>query len=145
MKICTVCFKEKDLNEFYNYRMSKDGKMYRCKKCDSLARNKYRQRHYKKVIKLEREKLLKFRYGITTKDYEKLLKEQNFSCKLCHKHISLNKHMCNKMEIKRLAIDHCHKTNKIRGLLCNQCNRGLGMFSDNPDLLRKAANYLETH
>jgi hypothetical protein len=42
-----------------------------------------------------------------------------------------------------LAIDHCHDTLKIRGLLCNNCNNGLGRFKDNPDSLRKAADYLE--
>ena len=46
---------------------------------------------------------------------------------------------------RALAIDHCHSTHKLRGLLCGNCNNGLGRFQDDPALLRKAAEYLETH
>ena len=45
--------------------------------------------------------------------------------------------------VKRLTVDHNHETNTIRGLLCSNCNTGLGMFSDNPELLIAAAEYLE--
>jgi hypothetical protein len=43
----------------------------------------------------------------------------------------------------RLNVDHCHVTGKVRGILCNSCNNGLGRFRDNPDLLLKAADYLQ--
>ena len=46
---------------------------------------------------------------------------------------------------KRLAVDHCHKTNNVRGLLCSECNTGLGKFRDNTELLLKAINYLEKY
>jgi DNA-directed RNA polymerase subunit RPC12/RpoP len=43
---------------------------------------------------------------------------------------------------KRLAVDHCHKTGKLRGILCENCNRGIGMFKDNQELLEQAIRYL---
>ena len=44
-----------------------------------------------------------------------------------------------------LSVDHCHKTNEFRGMLCANCNAGLGLFKDNPQALRQAAEYLEKH
>lgn len=70
-------------------------------------------------------------YGITQADYEKLVELQNERCAIC----KLNK--------KPLAIDHCHSTNKVRGLLCRSCNQGLGLMKDEPKLLKAAIKYLE--
>lgn len=69
-------------------------------------------------------------YKITVEEHSKLLSNQNNACAICLKET-------------KLAIDHDHGTGKVRGLLCPKCNGGLGMFLDNPDLLRKAINYLE--
>lgn len=57
--------------------------------------------------------------------------DQNGQCKSC------SRSGC------RLVVDHCHTTGKIRGLLCDDCNQGIGHFRDSPDLLRRAADYLE--
>ena len=46
---------------------------------------------------------------------------------------------------KKLSIDHCHNTKKIRGLLCHYCNMALGLFKDNTDIMQKAIEYLKTH
>lgn len=74
------------------------------------------------------------RFGITETDYEALEEKQGGLCLIC-------KESCSRGF--RLSIDHDHKTGRIRGLLCNACNIGLGSFRDNPDLLRRAAEYLE--
>ena len=78
---------------------------------------------------------MKRNYGMTFEKYEAMLDEQNNVCAICsspppdhHK--------------KRLNIDHCHTTGRVRGLLCDVCNRALGLFKDSPDVLLKAISYL---
>lgn len=77
----------------------------------------------------------KRRYGLTLEQYEAMLKEQNNVCAVC----GVDKHYGNR---KRLYVDHCHKTKKIRGLLCYRCNTGLASFSDNASLLFTAYKYI---
>jgi hypothetical protein len=79
--------------------------------------------------------LLKRNYGISLDEYNEILNKQKGCCKICDKHYSTFK--------KALAVDHDHSTGKIRGLLCNHCNRGLGYFFDNLKLLENAINYLQ--
>ncbi len=75
-------------------------------------------------------------FGITLHDYEKLFLVQKGLCLLCGKADSVG---------RRLAVDHCHKTGKIRGLLCTLCNCGLGNFRDDEGLLTKAIDYLRKY
>ena len=75
---------------------------------------------------------LKHKYGISEEDYERLFESQNGRCAICKKETE-----------RRLDVDHCHSTNKVRGLLCNQCNQGLGLFQDNPLILKSALEYLQ--
>jgi hypothetical protein len=79
---------------------------------------------------------IKSNYGIELKDYDVMLENQKGICAICSSEPP-NHHK------KRLNIDHCHTTGKIRGLLCDACNRALGLFKDSPDVLIKAINYLE--
>ena len=74
------------------------------------------------------------KYGITEDQYQQILQLQNGVCAICLRH----------QRYKRLSIDHDHKTKRVRGLLCNWCNRALGKFVDSPIRLRRAAEYLET-
>ena len=81
-------------------------------------------------------------YGIDEADLAVMKKEQDNKCYLCGSEgflIGKNNHS------EKLAVDHCHKSGKVRKLLCHNCNRGLGLYKDNPDLLRKAAEYVEQH
>lgn len=77
---------------------------------------------------------LKFRYGITLETYKQLLHKQGYKCAICGKSPKENG--------KSLGVDHCHKTNLIRGLLCITCNTVLGQLKDDPKLLKKALVYL---
>lgn len=73
-------------------------------------------------------------YGITLTDYNNLFNSQSGCCKICNKH---------QMEFRHsLSIDHCHTSGKIRGLLCVNCNHGLGKFEDNILFLENAIKYL---
>lgn len=72
------------------------------------------------------------KYGITLEQYEKMEKKQKGLCAICG----------GKELGKKLAVDHCHTTSKVRGLLCYHCNNGLGKFKDDKQLLQKAINYL---
>lgn len=79
-----------------------------------------------------RDQQLQKKYGITEEIYEKILKAQNGRCAICK---------C-QQHYQRLAVDHDHKTGQVRGLLCVQCNRGLGRFFDSELRLRNAADYI---
>lgn len=82
------------------------------------------------------ETFLRKTYGLTPAQFEAMLEAQNGKCAICGKEAP-NHHK------KRLNVDHCHTVGTIRGLLCDACNRGLGLFKDDLDLLRKAIAYLE--
>jgi hypothetical protein len=79
-------------------------------------------------------------YSISHKDYENLEEKQEGKCAIC----GSEGFIINKYGFKKIVVDHDHETGKVRGLLCHNCNRGLGLFQDSSDFLRKAANYLDT-
>lgn len=76
-------------------------------------------------------------YGITRDIYNQMLVNQDFKCAICGTHQSNLK--------KQLHIDHCHNTKKVRGLLCQKCNSGLGFFKDSVDSLQNAITYLKNN
>ena len=90
---------------------------------------KYRQKNRNKIINQYYIK----KHNISLNKKIKLLEQQNWQCYICKKIIDVNNG----------HIDHCHKTKKIRGILCGSCNRALGLFQDNIKLLKKAINYLQ--
>ena len=83
---------------------------------------------------------LKKSYGIGLDEYQAMFDRQGGVCAICKGKEST---VDNNGAPRRMPVDHCHKTGKIRGLLCTQCNRGLGMFGDSADRLRAAAEYVD--
>lgn len=77
---------------------------------------------------------VKSKFGLSKVEYVRLLESQDRTCAICGGLQTNNR--------ENLDVDHNHATNEVRGLLCGMCNRGLGQFRDNPDLLAKAASYL---
>lgn len=84
----------------------------------------------------QRKYQLRDKYGITVEDYDRMMVEQDGKCAICERTEPTGRW-------KRLAVDHCHKTGQVRGLLCDKCNRGMGLLEDRIDLLTNAVKYLE--
>lgn len=140
MKTCTVCKQAQSLENFYSRKSAKDGKGYRCKICDNKARLKWQSDNPEKAHTSQRGRNLKHKYGVDLVWYEEQLKKQNYSCAICG--IKENKVDRGGRAELSFAVDHCHTTGKVRGLLCNQCNRALGMFKDSIELINNAIDYL---
>lgn len=142
MKKCSVCKELKSLEEFGNYTASKDGKHYRCKPCDKKAVSGYRRGprklEYREKI---RHNQRKYKYGIEPEEYENMLQKQEKSCAICKE--PLVTELTRKDYKRKAVIDHCHKTNKVRGILCTRCNQGLGLFRDDQKILKSAIDYLK--
>ena len=85
-----------------------------------------------------RDYQLLYKFGLTRREYDDMLAHQKGKCAICG---SIDPGSKNKGQF---SVDHDHVTGDIRGLLCTQCNTGLGSFQDNPEFLRMAISYLET-
>lgn len=93
-------------------------------------------RHYQKQRKWAA-------FGVDALRYQAMLSEQNFVCAICDgPEIAIDP---GTKEVRALAVDHCHETNVVRGLLCGNCNQGIGLFKDKTDVMRRAIAYLEKH
>jgi len=129
-KKCSRCQVTKPVSAFHQNRARYDGLHTECRLCVKAYLGKY----YKKNLEKYRGMNLA-RYGITVVEYERLLRKQDGACAICRREC---------MSGKRLSVDHCHRTGKVRGLLCSKCNTGLGLFDDMIAVLRKAIVYLQS-
>jgi hypothetical protein len=138
-KKCTTCSQTKPVAEFGTQR----GRLrHHCKVCKNkesrewYEQNKERKKELSKNYRdIKKNQDLKKSYKITLDDYNKMLVEQNHSCKICFSHQDKLK--------RRLCVDHDHTTGKVRGLLCDTCNRSLGLLKDNIEVMKRAVTYLE--
>jgi hypothetical protein len=134
-KYCKGCNTEKPLSEFYIFK-TKYKQRLRCKICYRTYQNLYYSKNRERVRQQNRKSEFKNNYGISLEDYEILLKEQNYNCAICGK----NEKDCPK---GRLYVDHCHALNKVRGLLCLNCNAGIGSLKESIEILKNSIYYLE--
>ena len=154
---CRQCNQTKPLEMFYKDSKAALGHRYNCAECSKkrtlkwLAENKENRKAYqienknriKETSKLYRQrtqeiakcKRLRKKYGITLEDYNRIKNEQKNACKICFKPFISNKN--------NTHVDHCHKTGKIRGLLCSNCNTALGLLKDNLESINRAMLYLK--
>ncbi len=134
-KVCPDCSVEKSLEDFPRDRSRGDGRAAYCKSCKGLRAKKYRQDHPEKhQVEDRKAKYLSF-YDITIDDYDKMFLQQAGKCAICG--TSAPEGMFN-----NFSVDHDHATGRIRGLLCSECNFGLGNFRDDTKLLENAIQYL---
>lgn len=118
-----------------NKEASKErSRKYRLENKDKLK--EYRLKNSERNKKYCINQALIRRYGITLKQYNELLSKQNHTCGICGANSSDFS--------KRLAVDHCHTTNKVRGLLCSNCNTLLGLSKENTTILLNAITYINT-
>ena len=125
-RTCTTCNEYKTADLFYLNMCDRSiggvSMRSKCKACDELRKWKSD---------------LKRRYGISYTEYCDMLDEQRGGCAIC-KSPNAQSSRTN----GNLFVDHCHSTQKVRGLLCSKCNHAVGLFNDNAELLKTAINYL---
>jgi Recombination endonuclease VII len=141
-------FTEENSKQLYNANGTKNGRL--CLECNRLRHNNYYEKDSesrKERVRKHREAhpdtirntVLKKKYGITLEQYNLLLSEQDGKCFLCKTADP------GRIEQKVFCVDHCHRTNTVRRLLCMTCNLALGAAKDDPALLRKMADYIESY
>jgi hypothetical protein len=131
-KICTNCKLEKPLFEFSPNGKAFDGFQSWCVKCTNDERTKKRNTEDGK--RQRRDEGLRRWYGVTVDEYEAMLEKVGYKCEVCGSPGDL---------WTGLHLDHDHKTNKPRGILCGNCNRALGNAMDDIEILKKLIAYLE--
>jgi|SRR3990172_13266959 len=129
--LCSKCKQDKPKTDFYSNQSRVTGLSHYCKSCTSARDKSYYNRN-SVVIK---HKEIARGAGITVDQYINLKATYGDSCNICGVTTNVN-------DIA-LAYDHNHTTDKFRGFPCTNCNKGIGHFKDDPDLLRKAIKYLQ--
>lgn len=146
--VCSKCLATKDLSKFfplYGKRVKPGTVSSWCKTCHTAAGKLYKQTNAearKRYAEQRRRWHFKKKFGITVEQYDQMLANQGGLFALCRTdRRTINTHGT----LRKLAIDHDHETGRVRALLCETCNRGLGLMRDDPALLRAGATYIERH
>jgi hypothetical protein len=132
-KTCKECLHDKPITEFYKFgAKTKTGFQYStyCKSCQTIRARRYSENP--DVRHRIRERALLRNYGLTYVEYQALLELQDNRCAICENEFSDTPH-----------VDHDHTSGKVRGLLCDHCNRMLGYARDNVSTLMNAIRYIE--
>ena len=143
MKTCSDCKKLKNETDFWRVRKNHPKLQNKCKACGKKRTLEWRRKNPKRSSELSRQwasrnpnkiraKLLWRLYGLTTSDWDKMLDDQGGGCAICG----------NMEPARGFHVDHCHATKRVRGLLCTNCNHGIGNFSENAQIILEAARYV---
>jgi hypothetical protein len=121
MKKCRVCEQERSLSEYHKRGSNTGNLRTECKQCIANIRRKHK-------------------FGMDHSAYKEMLESQDGRCAICAIHASDYS-----QRYKNLHVDHNHRTGKVRGLLCHNCNTALGSFFDDEEFLKSAVEYLQLH
>jgi hypothetical protein len=154
-KTCTRCGTTKPPQGFYLHRGTRDGRSTYCIDCQKAATRKWNAENREKIAKRnaavraaqnpnwrrDQRHIWLRRYGLDPAGYDALLQKQGGICAICQ----LPERVIDARtgEPRRLSVDHCHSTGRVRGLLCGRCNRSIGQFADDHERLLRAAAYLQ--
>lgn len=138
MRRCSRCGKLKNDDDFHRHKTNVDGYSHICKQCILSEKKAKRdaRRAYDAAVLADAHKNanLRLHYGMTLEDYDARLAGQEGVCAICGRGPEGFQ--------RSFAVDHDHTSGRVRGILCPDCNRGLGGFRDDPVLLQKAIEYL---
>ena len=140
-KLCPYCDTVKPIEQFGAFRKHCWGPRPRCLKCHAAHMREYKQGFSPEKKREYREKETARRAGLRGLTLEQYRKMQRSPCQICGRLLS----KAQTVKGHGMHVDHCHKSGKARGTLCTLCNKGIGVFKDNPILLRAAARYLEKY
>lgn len=139
---CPKCGLIKYKSQFHKSSTRASGIRTYCKACEYTNLRDYRINNPTKAQQTRIKNKLKYRYNISIEEYETLVNQSDSKCFICNlPETAVN----SKGEVRLLSVDHCHTTQKVRGLLCHKCNAGLGYFRDSIENLKNAIQYLENH
>jgi hypothetical protein len=144
-KVCRTCGEFKTWDRLVKAKVLPDGHAAFCKDCkQAKARADYAADPLK-----YREKQMIAKFGMSYADYDRMLEAQGGGCAICGRTDSKGRGNWTPKgyhaSVEMLHIDHDYNTGKVRQLLCGSCNRGIGLFGDDIELLEKAAAYLRKH
>jgi len=147
-KTCVTCGKTLPLDQFARANRNKNGRGSRCKPCHLAAAQAWQranpERHHEHSLRASRKHyhqnpdyyrnwFLVKKYGITLDEYDALLEQQGGGCAICGR----------KPASKRLSVDHDHRSGRVRGILCDGCNRAIGVLKlEQPERFQRIADYL---
>lgn len=131
-KICIGCEKSLPVTEYKNQGISKYRRS-RCYPCHQLQKAEWSRR-----TNSARKGNLKSKYGLTLEQYDILVQKQQGVCAIC----KLPEKAIQRGKICSLSVDHCHRTGRVRALLCNNCNTSLGLLKENVDIVSSLYQYI---
>jgi hypothetical protein len=143
-KRCSRCGKSKPLADFplrFHRYYGRKCRSARCTECERAEAKSWKNKNLDRVRECRRRISRKSKFGMTNVQYRKMIESQNGLCAICGNPETTTRGR----RLKELSVDHNHETGTVRELLCAACNTGIGLLKDSPELLRKAAVYLEKH